>query len=220
MKSCLICDDHALVREAVVGTIRLGWPAVAVSEAGDFPAAWAVCRAATPPFDLCLADLMMPGADPLTGIAGLMRAAPAMPILVITGTQDDALLVELITMGVAGFAAKTSSGKIIDAAIRLILAGGRYLPPRMADLAAGYADAGRRTAMRDRDGSVGDPPHLTGRQRDVLRLMEQGLSTKDIARTLGLAPSTVKTHLSQIFLILGATNRTEASQLARTLIGR
>jgi two-component system nitrate/nitrite response regulator NarL len=88
MKACLICDDHALVREALSGTVRLGWPNARVTTVGDFPAAWG----AAPGHDCCIADLMMPGADPVTGIVGLRRAAPDMAILVVTGTEDDRLL--------------------------------------------------------------------------------------------------------------------------------
>lgn len=67
MKSCLICDDHVLVREALAGTVRLGWPDVAITEAGDFPAAWAAAALRS---DVAIVDLMMPGAGPVSGSGG------------------------------------------------------------------------------------------------------------------------------------------------------
>jgi DNA-binding NarL/FixJ family response regulator len=212
MKTCLICDDHVLVREALAGTVQLGWPDARIAQAGDFPAAWALAAAG---FDLCIADLMMPGASPLRGIEGLQYAAPAMPILVVTGTEDDAMLLDLLDMGIAGFAPKTASGAIIEAALRLITAGGRYLPPRLADIAATRIDSCRVKPRRDESAILAD--RLTDRQMDVLRLVARGLSNKEIARSLALAPSTVKTHLAHIQNCLGAVNRTDASIKARGL---
>ena len=165
--------------------------------------------------DLILADLMMPGAGPLAGIDGIMRAAPETPVLVVTGTEDDGLLLDLLDRGVAGFAPKTASGSIVEAAMRLILAGGRYLPPRLADIAAARIASGHVMPIQDEGARLAD--RLTERQKDVLRLIAQGQSNKDIARVLALAPSTVKTHMTQILLTLAAANRTEAAMKAQML---
>ncbi len=212
MRTCLICDDHALVREALAGTVRMGWPGVEILEASDFPSASS--KATTAP-DLIIADLVMPGAGPKAGIASLLAAAPNSKLLVVTGTQDDALLLELLDMGVAGFAPKTSNGALIEAAIRLILAGGRYLPPRIGDIAAARAESGGVPMQRDRSVAVAE--RLTDRQLDVLRLLAKGHSNKEIGRALDLAPSTVKTHITHVFSVLGAVNRTDASIKAQQL---
>lgn len=82
MRSCLIADDHALVREALAATVAARWPDAAVWQAGDFPTAWAAASTRAP--QLCLADLDMPGASPLAGVDGLRAAAPDMKILVVT----------------------------------------------------------------------------------------------------------------------------------------
>ena len=207
MQSCLICDDHALVREALAGAVARRWPMTTIAQAGSFPEAWA--RAEEHARDLCLADLAMPGASEREGIAGLRRAAPTMPVLVITGSHDDRLLLDLIGDGVAGFVPKTSGTDIIMAAIDLVLAGGRYMPPRVAELAA-QMQGGTSPSAESRT----PKPAVTARQADVLRLVADGYSNKEIARALDLAPSTVKSHVSQIFARLGAVNRTDA--LART----
>lgn len=213
MTRLLICDDHALVRDALAGMAALGWPDAVVTLAADFPESWAAARAA--PYDLILCDLIMPGSGPLAGVDGVLSAAPHTPLLVVTGTEDDTLLLDLLDRGVAGFVPKTANGGIIEAAMRLILAGGRYLPPRLAEIAAARISSGMVQPVRDNTAQISE--RLTSRQMDVLRLVAQGKSNKEIARDLDLAPSTVKTHLSQIIICLGAANRTDASVKARML---
>ncbi len=215
MKSCLIADDHVLMRAALAGTVALVWPAAAITEAGDFRSAW-TAAAAQP--DVAIVDLMMPGATPRDGIRGLRAAAPTAAILVVTGTDDDRLMLDLLDLGIAGFAAKTSSGAVIEAALRLIDAGGRYLPPRLAEIAAARHDGHGTPAQPDIAASGAAPPGLTDRQRDVLRLVARGLSNKEIAGQLNLAPETVKTHLAQIQTVLGAKNRTDAATRGRDLL--
>jgi DNA-binding NarL/FixJ family response regulator len=124
-------------------------------------------------------------------------------------------LLNLLKLGVSGFSPKTASGAIVEAALRLIHAGGRYLPPRLAEIAASRIDSGATVAVRDEATLTGE--RLTERQIDVLRLVASGLSNKEIARALSLAPSTVKTHVSNIQTYLGAANRTDASIRARAL---
>jgi two-component system, NarL family, nitrate/nitrite response regulator NarL len=201
MKTCLICDDHVMMREALAGAVALGWPDADVSEAADFPSAW---TAAADRPDLIISDLVMPGASPVEGVRRLRAAAPDTPILVVTGNEEDDVLLALLQLGIAGFAPKTSKSAIIEAAIRLILAGGRYLPPRIVELAS------------SRHGLSSEPPQrmvmarLTERQLDVLKLTALGRSNKEIARDLDLSPATIKAHVAAAIAALGATNRTEA----------
>jgi len=209
MKTCLICDDHAMMREALAGAVAIGWPEATVVQAADFPAAWAAA-AARP--DLILSDLVMPGAAPVEGVRRLREAAPGAPILVITGNEEDATLLALFDLGIAGFAPKTSKSAIIEAAIRLVLAGGRYLPPRIAELAAGRRGPGEAPG-----GYAAAGPRLTERQTDVLKLIATGQSNKEIARDLDLSPATIKAHAAAAIAALGAVNRTEAVIKARGL---
>jgi len=212
MKTCLICDDHTLVREALAGTVRLGWPDAAITEVGDFPQAWSQAALG---HDLCIVDLMMPGAGPIEGVQGLRRIAPDMPILVVTGTEDDTLLLDLLDLGIAGFAPKTANGAIIEAALRLIEAGGRYLPARLAEIAASRI----ATAPKQPTPSHNDPTlsgrRLTERQIAVLTLVADGLTNKEVALALGMAPATVKSHLAHVQAFLGAKNRTDAALKAQ-----
>ena len=206
MKSCLICDDHEMMREALSGTVAMGWPDAEVTQAADYPSAWAA--AAGKP-DLIISDLVMPGAAPLEGVGRLKAAAPASPILVVTGNEEDALLIGLFDLGIAGFAPKTSKAPLIEAAIRLILAGGRYVPPRIVELVSRRPDLGPRQAPRV------VTARLTERQVDVLKLTAQGRSYKEIARDLELSPATIKAHVAAAIAALGAANRTEAVSKAQ-----
>jgi DNA-binding NarL/FixJ family response regulator len=190
VRSCLICDDHAMLREALTGAVALNWPDAVVVQCADYPSAW---QAAADSHDLILSDLIMPGASPVDGIGRLREIAPDTPILIVT-------------LGVSGFAPKTSKSAVIEAAIRLILAGGRYIPPRLIEIAAGQGG--------------GTPPRttrLTARQIDVLRLIATGHSNKEIARDLDLSPATIKAHTSAAIAVLGAVNRAEAVFKAREL---
>ena len=212
MNSCLICDDHTMMREALAGSVQLRWPSAVISFASDFPTAW---RAAAAQPDLCLCDLTMPGAPPIEGVGGVRAAAPKTPVLVVTGNEDDALLLALFDLGIAGFVPKTSSSGIIEAAIHLVLAGGRYLPPRVIDLAAQRGDA--TLVQKNSAIEFAHLGRLTERQLEILKRMALGESNKDIARTLGLSPATVKAHVAAVIAALGTANRTEAAVKARTL---
>lgn len=199
MKSILVADDHALMRTALAGMISLSWPDARVDTVADFTHAAAAAGAR----DLILCDLAMPDLAPLDGIRLVMAAAPATPIIIVTGQEDDAVLLALFAMGIAGFIPKTSDGMVFEAAVRLVVAGGRYLPPRLLALIAG------------RGAPPVAAPTLTNRQRDVLRLIVQGSSNKEIARTLALSPSTIKAHVAAVLEAMGVSNRTEAAYRAR-----
>ena len=202
MRSCLIADDHELVRAALAGAVAARWPDATVVEAHDFPGAWA---AADDGYDLILADLLMPGATGTDGIAKLHALAGATPLIIITGSADDRALLALLALGVAGFLGKNATTAVILAAIELVLAGGRYLPPRVAELAAG--------APSD---TPADPSPVSPRQREVLRLIAGGRSNKEIALALAVSPATVKTHVAGAIAAIGAQNRTDAAVKARS----
>lgn len=202
MESCLIADDHALVRDALSLAVAARWTAATIWEAADFPAAWEL--AAHQPA-LCLMDLGMAGAEPRQGISRIRAIAPASRVLVITGIEDDVLMLDLLDDGVAGFLSKSARTAVVVAAIELVLAGGRYLPPRLAEILNSPA----------RGASSSSP--LSARQTEVLRLIGDGRTNKEIGRDLAISPATVKVHIAQAMSALGATNRTDAAMKARAL---
>ena len=194
-----------MMRDALAGAVRLAHPGVEIHEAEDFPSAWI---AATRRPDLILCDLVMPGAAPELGIVRLQEAAPGTPVLIVTGNENDVLLLRLWRLGVAGLLPKASRSAVIEAAIGLILAGGRYLPPHLAEIAEPRA--------RAESSAPGEPRiRLSPRQTEILRAMAEGHSNKEIARRFDLSPATVKAHAAAVFLALGVSNRTEAAFRAR-----
>jgi DNA-binding NarL/FixJ family response regulator len=176
----LICDDHPLMREALAGAMRDRWPGVTLEEAGDYAAAWALAEAGA--FDFCLVDLGMPGAEPLAGVTGLCARAPSAVILVVTGIDDKELLDEVRACGVAGVYSKNAEAELLLEAI------GARVPALQACEAA----------------------RLPPRQGEVLSLLAQGCTNKEIARRLDIAPATVKIHVARVIAWLGAANRTDA----------
>lgn len=200
MNSFLICDDHALFREAISGTILSHWPDAEIAEASSFTAAWDL---AAEGFDLCICDLAMPGADAVPGVRQLKQAAPDTPILIVTGSHDDQMMLDLMDVGVNGFVEKNKGGRVILAAIHLIAAGERHVPSRILEMSK---KSNEPSKVRIR---------LTHQQRKVLSLVVTGKSNKTIALELGLAPSTIKSHLEQAMRALDATSRFEAADRAR-----
>jgi DNA-binding NarL/FixJ family response regulator len=206
VKSCLICDDHAMMREALAGVVDYAWPDARITKVPDFPEAWA---AAVLQPDLCLCDLGMPGASPVEGVARLREIMPTTPILVITGQDDDDILLDLFGLDIAGFIPKTSKSAAIEAAIHVVLSGERYLPPRLLALAS---------RGRVKPAAINPAhPRLTERQLEVLKLIATGQSNKEVARAFGLSPATVKAHTAAIIAALGTRNRAEAVARAQAV---
>ncbi len=213
----LIADDHRLVIEAVKSKLAELGPDV------EFRMALSVDelhREATDDLDLALIDLTMPGADGYQHIADLRQRLPALPIIVLSGVEDREIMRASIELGVLGFIPKAYSPEVMLSAVRLVLAGGVYVPQMLlsamppasvaADLAAPEAPVTSIENLRRL---------LTERQVDVLRLLSLGKPNKLIARDLGISEGTVKIHLAAIFRALSVRNQTEAVVAARSLSG-
>ena len=197
-----------MMREALAGAIAMHWPLAEVVCVADFPTAWAAAASNQP--DVILCDLGMPGASPLFGVGEVRAAAPNARLMVVTALEDDGLLLDLFNLGIAGFVPKASSGAILEAAIRLVLAGGTYLPPHVIALTGAVAQGGSRPRQAA-------TLSLTHRQVQVLKKVALGASNKEIARDLGVSPATVKAHVAALIAVLGATNRMEATTKARSM---
>lgn len=204
MTTCLICDDHSLVREALAGSFRRAVPGAEVILAKDFIQAWQLAQ--TQP-DMCVCDLVMPGATPLEGIRTLQQLAPNMSIIVLTALEDDALMLDLLGAGVAAFVNKTESGDVLASVIHLVLAGARYLPPRLLGLV--NANASPSAQKSNTADPIGMATKVTRQQSKVLELLARGQTNKEMARELDVAPSTVKFHMDLLLRRFEARNRTE-----------
>lgn len=215
--AALACDDHPLVRSALALVLEdiVGGP---VLTAQDYAGAWAHAEARDD-IEIAVVDLHMPGIGGLEGLAGLRERAPDTRIVVLTASDSDDDLLAVLALGVDGFVPKSVEPGVVEAAIRLVLAGGRYLPARVAELAAQGPAAAPTCAPPAATASPTEAPlgRLSSRQRDVLDQMARGRANKEIAQLLGLSPATVKTHVAHIIAVVGASNRTEAATRAREL---
>jgi DNA-binding NarL/FixJ family response regulator len=221
----LIADDHALVRQALrqlLSDDESGLPGdkegLTFAEADGLDAALEVL--ADQGVDLLLIDLSMPGMAGAASLRALREAHPTIKIVVITGWEDRVTMLECLAAGVHGYVLKSFATDQIVQAIAVILNGGVYVPPGIANVAGGDA-AHENGLIKDRPLA---PPvngtsmaRFTKRQLDVLELLGQGRSTKEIARALELSEGTVKVHLAAIYRGLNVRNRTEAVVLASKL---
>lgn len=137
--------------------------------------------------NFCLLDLSMPGADPVAGVAGIRTRAPQTVILVVTGIEDETLLNEIRACGVAGVHSKNEEPGVLLDAIR------NHVPGLQAM----------------------EAKRLPQRQGQVLELLAEGLTNKEIARRLSISPATVKIHVARLSSWLGAINRTDAAVRAK-----
>ena len=199
----LIVDDHPLVRDALTHTVQaLSGDvdvAVEVTQAADYAGLMgALMRCG---FDLALVDLQMPGMDGLAGVLRIRAASPLLPLVVASGQDDAPTIRAVLAAGAAAFVPKTSPAAVQLNALRIVLAGGVYVPPQ---LLAAPPPPGRIPGGG-----------LTPRQLDVLGGLFKGLPNKLIARELGLTEGTVKIHIAALLRVLQARNRTDAVLRAR-----
>ncbi len=194
--SFLVADDHWLVRQGLRHTLSELGNEVRITEAASFSDVTSALEGGRK-FDLLLLDLDMPGMTPTEGMAHIRESFPALPLVVVSGTDDPITIRQMISAGAAGFIPKSVSPTIMLRALQLVLSGGIYVPPSALE-------------MLETEGE----PSLTDRQTQVLRLLADGAPNKTIANELGLALPTVKIHVAAVLRQLSARNRTEAVQTA------
>ena len=207
----LVVDDHALFREGLKFLLPELDPALVLDEAGDCAAALA--RASARQYDLVLLDLHLPGVQGMDALAALRQALPATPMVVLSGDDNPAVVRAAIDAGAMGFIPKSSTREVLIQALRLVFAGGVYLPARVLDAPLPPGPL----AVPPDSGVTPARLGLTPRQMDVLRCVVQGKPNKSIARELDISEGTVKAHLSSVMQALGAHNRTEAVYAAAKL---
>jgi len=204
----LVVDDHALIREALRGVlVELQRDAV-VLEAGTCGEAMALVHQHAD-LSLLLLDLKLPDRDGFDAMAELRDHHPALSVVMLSAFNDRDNVIKALDGGALGFIPKTGSRDVLVSALRLILAGGVYIPPDILNRAPPTAVGRGEPAAAARRTSPAELG-LTERQIDVLALMMQGKSNKLICRALDLAEPTVKNHVSAILKALNVTNRTEA----------
>jgi two-component system nitrate/nitrite response regulator NarL len=202
-----IVDDHPLYRDGVVQTLR-GDPGFAVVGEGG-TAEEAVRLAETLAPDVLLLDLTMPGHG-LDAIATIVERAPNTSILVLTASEHDDDLLTALQRGARGYALKGLGGEDLRRIVRAVACGERYVPPA---LAAGFL-IGASRLVRAEPAAPSPVDRLSEREQQVLHLLANGLSNREIGDVLHLTEKTVKHYVTSIFQKLDVRNRTQAALLA------
>ena len=207
----LIVDDHALVRRGMQYVVKEGFPDADVVEADGAASALDAVRDGAP-FDLALVDVRMPDLDGLELLRALKADRAEMPVIMLS-TYDNAPYVKrALADGAAGYLLKDATPEDLAQAINVAMSGsGNVLSPRVIQnlfeeheaLSGDHGSNGRRSEYS-----------LTQREHDILALLAEGRSNRDIAQRLYLSEKTVKAHLAAIFRKLGVTNRTQAAMMA------
>jgi len=200
----LIVDDHALFRSGMVHLLQSLTPEPDVVESKSLSDAEVALRSIEG-IDMVLLDLKLDDAVGVDSLLKLRKVAPETPIVVLSGEHDSDVILRCIDNGAMGFITKSATHDELLSAIRLIVAGGVYLPRNV-------------TVMHNRPASertdVALLASLSDRQREVLAYLLQGKPNKTISNNMDISQNTVKAHLSAIFRTLGARNRTEAVYFA------
>lgn len=207
----LVVDDYALVREGLRHSLQALGEDVEVLEARDAEEALRLV-ALDPVLDLVLLDIGLPGMDGFLALDEMRRGLQSVPIVVLSASADQRDISSALNMGAMGYIPKMVPREVMLRALRLVLAGGIYVPPQ----AIGVPQVPGAPPQ-----AAGAPPksidemRLTDRQRQVLQLIAQGKPNKVIARELQIAEPTVKAHVTEVLRALKASSRAQAMVTAR-----
>jgi DNA-binding NarL/FixJ family response regulator len=195
----LVVDDHPLMAEALGMAMHTLDRATQVETAGNLKSA--IAQATETSFDLCLLDLGLPDCSGLQALERIRESLPALPVVVVSGSDDTSHVLKALDLGAMGYIPKTSPRDVLLGAVRLVASGGIYVPVQ---------------ALTAREAAVAAPaapqPDLgmSARQREVLDLLLKGLPNKLIARKLDISENTAKIHVSAVLRALGVASRTQA----------
>jgi len=197
----VIVDDHPLALSGMCNFIEAFGDFELVGTASSGEEAIVCCERTQP--DVVLMDLLMPGMDGVAATQAIKQRWPRIQVIALTSSQDSELVKQALQAGAISYLLKNVSAIDLAQAIRAAAAG---RPVLSQEVTAALVQAVRR------DSGLGSD--LTGREREVLQLVAQGLSNMQIGERLSISPSTVKYHLTSIFSKLGVSGRMEAVALA------
>ncbi|WSJ63974.1 response regulator transcription factor [Streptomyces sp. NBC_01310] len=196
----LLVDDHQVVRRGLRTFLEVQDDIEVVGEASDGEEGVAQAEELRP--DVILMDIKMPGTDGIEALRRLRELANPARVLIVTSFTEQRTVVPALRAGAAGYVYKDIDPDALAGAIRSVHAGHVLLQPEVAEA----------LLSRDEQGpSAGRPGSLTDREREVLGLIADGRSNREIARALVLSEKTVKTHVSNILMKLDLSDRTQAA---------
>jgi DNA-binding NarL/FixJ family response regulator len=203
----LIVDDHALVRRGLYYVVKEGFPDADVVEAGSSAAALEVLRT-TKAFDLALVDVRMPDLDGLELLRVVKGEWPDVPVIMLSTYENAPYVKRALADGASGYLLKDATPEDLAQAINVAMSGsGNVLSPRVIQNLFDDQESSNANGRRSEYS-------LTQRENDILALLSEGRSNREIAGALYLSEKTVKAHLAAIFRKLGVTNRTQAAMMA------
>lgn len=197
----VVADDHPLFRDALKETVSNGFPGAQVLAAGGLTATIAALEEA-PDTDLVLLDLNMPGVQGFSGLIFLRGQYPAIPVVIVSASEDIDTIRRSIALGASGFIPKSSSTDIMKGAIQAVLEGRVWVPDERVLEDNRQDDELLEIASR--------LSSLTPQQMRVLMMLKEGLLNKQIAYELSVSEATVKAHVSAILQKLDVNSRTQA----------
>jgi len=194
----LIADDHELVRRGLCALLQAheGWEIC--GEATDGREAVEKAKQLKP--DVVILDVGMPNLNGLAATRQLSRQDPHCKIIVLTITDTDQIVQEALDAGARGFVLKSDAARDLVSAVEALQRNRMFLTPRVNDMVlAGFLDRGHRTS----NGEAPELPKLTPREGEVIQLLAEGKSSKEVASLLNLSTKTAETHRSNIMRKLG-----------------
>jgi len=198
MIEILVVDDHPMIHEIAPQVVKKVFGDVEVYSASDLDTGLE-CAGLCQALRLVLLDLTLPGCSGIDALLKFREKYPDKKVVVFSATEDPESIQAAFRAGAVGYIPKTSRPDLMVAALKVVAAGGKYVPSEiLAGLAESSADA-----------------QMTERQLQVLRLMLRGLSNRQIAERLDIAEGTVKQHASDIYQALAVNSRAEAIAAAR-----
>lgn len=209
--SILIVDDHRLFAEGLSRLLETLERVVVLKQCYSAQQAIQLLDSSNTRYDLLLIDLLMPGIDGLGMLRALSERRISTPVAVVSSTDDTKTINQLMTNGAIGFIPKSVSSDVMLTAVSTLLKGDIYLPDELWSQ-LDFLDSGAFTAsdLADPVSSLGD------RQIEVLRLMADGNTNKQISTILAISEATVKYHIGILFRTLGVKNRTACIHSAQS----
>jgi len=201
----LLVDDHAVVREGYRRLLEREPDIEVVGEAGDATQACERAHALSP--DVVVMDIALPGSSGIEAMRRMLAEQPQLRVLMFSMHDDAIFSSRALQAGALGYLSKTSAPEVLLQAIHAVSRGERYVSPDVADNIARSASSSGQSGLET----------LTAREFEVLRLLVQGETLKDIGKRLGLSEKTVANHQSAIREKLGAKNGMQLARLGARL---
>ncbi|MFI8964854.1 response regulator [Streptomyces sp. NPDC053493] len=198
----LLVDDHQVVRRGLRTFLEVQEDIEVVGEAGDGAEGVTAAEELRP--DVVLMDVKMPGTDGIEALRRLRELENPARVLIVTSFTEQRTVVPALRAGASGYVYKDIDPDALAGAIRSVHAGHVLLQPEVAGVLLSQDDSGH-------GGGTGRGSTLTEREREVLGLIADGRSNREIARALVLSEKTVKTHVSNILMKLDLADRTQAA---------